>query len=109
MEKQLFRGAEPRVFATNPDDPSEGRIFIWARTKWFERMEGPSGAVAFSPVADSEHELRRWLSQQGSIELTELDDEYAEMSRQEFLDQAPLYPEAPELSDEEPFREQEVD
>lgn len=107
MQKELFRGAEPRVFTTRPDDPIEGRVFVWARTRWYERLEGSSGAVAFSHIADSEQELREWLSQQ-HLELTELDDEYAKTVRQEFLEQTPLYPEAPEASDERPFREQDV-
>jgi len=34
------------------------------------------------------------------------DDEYIETVRREFLDQVSLYPEAPELSGEEPFSEQ---
>ena len=107
MEKELFGGVEPRVFTTNPDDPGEGRTFVWAKTRWYERLEGTSGAVAFTPVADSENELRVWLSQQQLAELTELDDEEAYMVREEFLEQSALYPEAPELSDEEPFQEQE--
>ena len=65
------------------------------------------GNVAFSPVTDSEEELRIWLTQESGLEATEVDEvdsEYAETVREEFLDQTPLYPEAPELSDEPPPR-----
>jgi hypothetical protein len=63
------------------------------------------GNVAFSPVADSEEELRSWLTQEDGLEVTEVDSEYSETVREEFLDQTPLYPEAPELSDEPPPHE----
>lgn len=49
---------DPRVFSTSPDDPDEGRTFVWARTKWFEREESDSGAVEFSPLEMSEAEIR---------------------------------------------------
>jgi len=35
------------------------------------------------------------------LEITELDDDYALTVRDEFLEQSPLYPEAPELSVQE--------
>jgi hypothetical protein len=66
------------------------------------------GNVAFSPVTDSEEELRSWLTQELGLEATEMDEvdnEYAETVCEEFLNQTPLYPEAPELSDEPPPRE----
>jgi hypothetical protein len=59
--------------------------------------------VAFSPITDSEEELRSWLTQELGLEATEMDEvdsEYAETVREEFLNQTPLYPEASELSDE---------
>lgn len=97
------------VFSTSPEDTSEGRTFVWAWTQWFERIEGPSGNVAFTPVAESSRVLRRWLMQQGIEEPTEIDDEYSEIVLQEFLEQVPLYPEAPEVSSESPFGEQRPD
>ena len=106
MGKELFRGTRPEVMSTSPDNPSEGRTFVWAWTEWFERIEGPSGGVAFSPVTADEKELNRWLFQQGLPELTTIDDEYARIVREEFLEQTPLYPEAPETSTEVPFGEQ---
>ncbi|TMB96392.1 MAG: hypothetical protein E6J42_09185 [Chloroflexi bacterium] len=101
-EEDLFAGADPRIFVTDPDNTEEGRTFVWALTRWFERLEGEeTGAVEFSPVAEDEDELREWLSAQ-QLEMTELDDEYAREVRDEFLNQTPLYPEAPELSVQEP-------
>jgi hypothetical protein len=101
-DEDLFAGADPRIFLTDPDNPEETRTFVWAFTGWFERVEGDTGAVEFTPVAQDEEELREWLSQQGE-EITELDidHEFARTVREEFLEQSPLYPEAPELSDQE--------
>ena len=109
MEEDLFRGTEPQILTTNPRDPLEGRIFVWAKTMWFERIEGETGAVEFTPVAYSEEELRRWLFQGGPVELAELTGESADIIRQEFLEQTPLYPEAPELSNERPFLEERAE
>ena len=102
LEEDLFAGADPRIFVTDPDNPEEGRTFVWALTRWFERREGDTGAVEFSLVAEDEDELREWLSEQ-SLEITEIDvdNEFARTVREEFLEQTPLYPEAPELSDQE--------
>jgi hypothetical protein len=102
MQDEIFDGARPRVFVTNPSDPEEGRTFVWAKARWYERLEGEMGDVAFSHITDSEEELRSWLIEETGLESTEVDGEYAETVRQEFLDQTPLYPEAPELSDEPP-------
>lgn len=101
MQEELFKGARPRVYTTSAQAPSEGRTFVWARTRWYERVEGDTGAVAFTPIADSDQELRDSLSPDESAALSELDDEVAAAVRDEFLEQTPLYPEAPELSDQE--------
>jgi hypothetical protein len=100
LEENLFKDADPRIFVTDPDNTEDGRTFVWALTRWFERLEGETGAVEFSPVAEDEDELRTWLSEQG-LEITELDEEFARTVREEFLEQSPLYPEAPELSTQE--------
>ena len=102
LEEDLFAHADPRIFVTDPDNPEEGRTFVWALTRWFERIEGDTGAVEFSPAAEDEDELREWLSEQG-LEITEIDvdNEFGRSVREEFLEQTPLYPEAPELSDQE--------
>jgi hypothetical protein len=108
MEKQLLAGADPRVFSTDPEDPEEGRTFVWATTRWYERVvDDETGAVEFPHLFDSEAELHGWLKEEEGIdpehELSELDvdDDYYRMVREEFMNQTPLYPEAPELSDEE--------
>jgi hypothetical protein len=102
LDEDLFAGADPRIFVTDPDNLEDTRTFVWSPAGWFERIEGDSGAVEFSPVAQDEEELREWLSEQ-NLEITEIDVdvEFAGTVREEFLEQSPLYPEAPELSDQE--------
>jgi hypothetical protein len=102
LEEDLFARVDPRIFVTDSDDLDEARTFVWAPIGWFERVEGDTGAVEFSPVAQDEEELREWLSEQ-NVEITEIDvdEEFARTVREEFLEQSPLYPEAPELSDQE--------
>jgi len=101
--KNEFHGAQPRVFGTNPDNPEEGRIFIWTITGWFERMEGESGDVAFAPVAQSEDELHQFISRDDpSVDLVLLGEEYRKMVSEEFFEQSPSYQESPEYSEEEP-------
>lgn len=89
------------MYVTNLDDPGSGRTFVGSSTGWYERVEGETGAVAFSPVADSLEEVRQRLSADESARMSEMDNEFAGMVREEFREQAPLYPEAPELSDQE--------
>ncbi len=111
MARDEFKGARPRVFGTNPDDPETGRVFIWTQMGWFERVEGPWGDVAFTPVADSEDELRELISKDNpDIDLVELDNAFGKDVYDEFMENAeqPLYPEAPETSSEEPFEEQDT-
>ncbi len=113
MAREEFRGARPRIFGTNPDDPAAGRTFVWTTMGWFEREEGPWGDVAFTPVADSEDQLKDWIAQKypeaDLVELS-LDSEYGRTVFDEFKEnaEAPLYPEAPETSSQEPFEEQDV-
>ncbi len=104
--ESLFRETEPKIFTTNPRNPQTGHTFVWAWTEWFEREEGDSGAVSFTPIADSEPELRKWLSlHHHESELSEIKGLFARDVRDEFLEQVPLFPEAPETSSEEPFQE----
>jgi hypothetical protein len=100
-DEDLFSAADPRIFLTDPDSPEDARTFVRALTGWFERIEGYTGAVELTPVAQDEEELREWLSEQG-LDITELDvdNEFARTVREEFLEQTPLYPEAPELSEQ---------
>ena len=113
MDKQLLGGADPRIYVTNPDDPEEGRIFIYAKARWYERESGPWGDVVYPHVADQEEDLDDYMAQDGSPEdLTELDpddDDFARSVAYDFMTQSPLYPEAPETSDEPPFAEREVE
>ena len=70
-EREEFRGARIQIMGTNPDDPENGRIFVWTKMAWYERLEGQWGDVAFTPVAESEEELR---------ELVTRDDPEADLS-----------------------------
>jgi hypothetical protein len=104
LEARLWEEADPRIFSTSPDDPEEGRTFAWAATMWFERIEDEeSGAVEFSPLAGmDEPAVHAWLREQ-DLEIDELDsaNEFGRNVREELLEQNPLYPEAPELSNQE--------
>jgi hypothetical protein len=109
MAREEFRGARPRVFGTDPDNPEHGRIFIWTKMGWFERVEGPWGDVTFSPVADSEEQLKEWISRDNpGADLVEMDNQFGRTVYQEFIEEEPLYPESPETSSQEPFDEQDV-
>jgi hypothetical protein len=101
-----FRGAKVRIFGTNPDNPDEGRIFVWTKMGWFKRLEGQSGDVAFTPVAQSESELRELISRDDpSADLVQLGREYGKMVSKEFTEQSPSYRDSPEYSDEDPLEE----
>ena len=98
-----FRGARIRIFGTNSDNPYEGRVFIWTKMGWFERIEGQSGDVAFIPIAKSQGELRELISRDDpSSDLIPLSGEYRKMVSEEFIEQSPLYSDSPEYSSEEP-------
>ena len=101
---------EPRVYITDLVDPEEGRVFVWAGARWYERVSGEAGDVAFPHVADTEEELHAYLGNPGLVEaLVEADDgDFARLVVDEFKDLPPLYPEAPESSDEPPFEEQQA-
>lgn len=108
MQEQLNRFGDPRVFVTDPEDPEEGRVFVWALTRWYERVsDEETGAVEFPHLFDTDKELDDWLQVEEKInpdDLVEMDegDDFGRLVREEFLNQTPLYPEAPELSDEVP-------
>jgi hypothetical protein len=114
MGREEFRGARPRVFVTNADNPDLGRTFVWTQVGWFEREEGSWGDVAFTPIADDEDQLRGLLEQEDpDTDLVEVDikTEYGRIVFDEFSEEAeqPLYPESPENSSEEPFEEQDTE
>jgi hypothetical protein len=84
-----FRGARFRIFGTDPDKPEEGRIFVWTKMGWFERVQGESGNVAFIPVAQSENELRELISRDDpSIDFVSLGGEYRKWVSDEFMEQS---------------------
>jgi hypothetical protein len=98
-----FRGARLRIFGTDPDNPDEGRIFVWTKLGWFERIEGQSGDVAFTPVAQSEDELRELiLRDEPSADMVPLGREYRKMVSEEFIEQSESYRDSPEYSNDEP-------
>jgi hypothetical protein len=88
-ESDEFRGARLRIYGTNSDDPDEGRIFVWTKTGWFERIEGRSGNVAFTPIADSESDLREIIARDNpSADLIELGGDYRKTVSEEFMEQS---------------------
>jgi hypothetical protein len=85
------------VFVATRDDGAgdDGRrTFVWALTRWYERVTGTSGAVDFAPIAEDDEGLRDLLREQG-MEMDEVDGEFAETVREEFINQTPLYVEGP--------------
>ena len=101
-EREEFRGAPIQILGTNPDDPENGRIFVWTKMGWFERLEGQWGDVAFTPVAESEIELRELVARENpDADLNELGGEFGKTVSEEFIAQSPSYPDSPEDSDEE--------
>jgi hypothetical protein len=103
MDRNEFRGARLRIFGTNPDSPEEGRIFVWTKSGWFERIEGQSGDVAFTQIAKSEDDLRELISRDDpSVDLVLLGHEYRKMVSEEFTEQSESYRDSPEYSEEEP-------
>ena len=84
-----FRGARLRVFGTNRENPEEGRVFVWTKTGWFERMEGTSGNVAFTPIAESEEELKDLIAEDNpEFDLIELGGDFRRTVSQEFSEEA---------------------
>ena len=69
---------------------------------WFERLEGPWGDIAFTPVAESEEELRELISRDNpQADVTELRGEFRKKVTDEFIEQSPSYHDSPEDSREE--------
>jgi hypothetical protein len=98
--------ARLQIFGTDPDNPDNGRIFVLTNMGWFERIEDQSGAVAFTTIAQSESELREYISRDDpSADLVQLGGKYKEMVSEEFMEQLPQYRDSPEYSDEEPLED----
>jgi hypothetical protein len=105
-KREEFRGARVRVVGTDPDNPDEGRVFVWTKMGWFERVEGQSGGVSFIPVTHSENELREFISRRDpSVDLVPLGGSYGKMVSEEFMEQSPAYSDSPEYSSEDPNQE----
>jgi len=101
-EREEFRGARIQISGTNPDRPEKGRIFVWTKMGWFERLEGPSGNVAFTPVADSEEELRELISRDNPrADLRDLSGKCRKKVSEEFIEQSRSNPYSPQDSSEE--------
>jgi len=68
---------------------------------WFERLEDPSGGIAFTPVAGSEEELRELISRitQGKVYICTGWQVLREVS-EEFMEQSPSYSDSPDDSGE---------
>ena len=102
-EREEFRGARIQVLGTNPDAPDEGRIFVWTKMGWFERLGRASEGTAFTHVADSEEELREFVSRDNpKADLYDLGGKYRKEVSEEFTEQSRSNPDSPEDSGEEP-------
>ena len=101
-EREESRGAKIQILGTNPENPEKGRIFVWTKMGWFERVEGQFGDIAFTPIADSEEELRELISRDNpNADLDDLSGEYRRMVSEEFIEQSPSYSDSSEDSSEE--------
>jgi hypothetical protein len=102
VQREIFKGAGPRVFILGESGGGgNSSVFVLAKGLWCERVEGQAGAVEFPRVADDEESLREQVAPlDEEFDLKELDGDSADEVRRSLLEQAPLYPEAPELSDQ---------
>jgi hypothetical protein len=101
-EREESRGAKIQILGTNPDNPEQGRIFVWTKMGWFERLEGQSGDIAFTPIAESEEELREVISRDNpNADLDDIMGEYRKKVSEEFIEQSPSYSDSSEDSSEE--------
>ena len=102
-EREEFRGARIQILGTNAKTPEKGRIFVWTKMGWFERLEGQSGNVAFTPVAESEEELRELISRDNPLaDLAKLGGKYRKKVSKEFTEQSLSYSDTDEDSTGEP-------
>ena len=105
-EREEFRGARIQILGTNRDTPEKGRIFVWTKMGWFERLEGPSGNVAFTRVAHSEKDLREYITRDKTqADLHELVGKNRKKVSEEFIEQSRSHSDSPEDSSEEPSDE----
>ena len=84
-----FSGARIQILGTNPNNPYEGRIFVWTKMGWYERLEGQAGNAAFTHIAESQDELRELISRENSgAGLFEIGGEYRKIVSLEFIAQS---------------------
>ncbi len=103
-----FRGARLRIYGTNREEPEDGRVFVWTKTGWFERIEGLAGNVAFTPIADSEDELRELIAEEDpKFDLIELGGDFRKTVSEEFSEQSTSDQDSPEQFGDEPSDEDE--
>ena len=82
-EREETSGTKIQIMGTNPDNPVDGRIFVWA----------------FTPIAESEKELREVISRDNpDAELCDITGEFRKQVVEEFIDQSPSYSDSPEDS-----------
>jgi hypothetical protein len=106
--QEEFHGARLRIYGSRQGDPEEGRIFVWTKSGWFERIEGSHGNVAFTPIADSEAELHDLVSQDNtSPDFIELGGDFRKMVSEEFMEQSTDYQDTPAFSEDEAEEEDE--
>ena len=92
-KEQLHRnessGAPIRILGTNPNNPEDGKILLWTKAGWFERIENQSGDVSFTLVAKSADELKDFVERDlGSVKLFQLGPEYRRKVSEEFTGQS---------------------
>jgi hypothetical protein len=98
-EREETSGTKIQIMGTNPDNPVDGRIFVWTKMGWLERLEGQSGDVAFTPIAESEKELREVISRDNpDAELCDITGAFRKQVIEEFIDLSPSYSDSPEDS-----------
>ena len=100
-EREEFQGARIQILGTNPDRPEKGRIFVWTKMGWFERLLA-SGNVAFSPIAESEEELRELiLEDDPEADLSPVSGKYRKKIAEEFIEQSRSNPDSFEEEEED--------
>lgn len=97
-----FRGARLQILGTNADKPDEGRIFVWTKMGWFERIEGEDGNVTFDPVALNEKELRELITRDDpAADLYVLGGNFKKMVYEEFTDEWRPHHDSPYITDDD--------
>ena len=92
LQRNRSHAASIKIFGTNPANPAKGRIFLWTKAGWFERIEGESGDMTFTDVAQSEAELRDFVKRDDpSADLVQLGIEYRKKTAAEFTGDLEIY------------------